>query len=362
MRAAVDRRWRLDRAEAARGVVGRLDDETLGGLLRDFANGWGRTVRVAVERHLLFVKAVPLTDDEVRAGVTTANLYEIPTYLNYPFGSPGLGAGRELAFARRSTGWVESGACPGFPILVHDRVVPRHVVGGQEPPAGYSAYRGESPGMNRYLADRASANAYLVLVYEDIPFTAVNWLIDRPSDAAWILDDVRSTLRFLREQDVVHFDVDLFNVLTDGRHAYLADHGLVLDGSFQLTDTERQFLKSHQHFDEGNLMMSFGHQLYWAYRALRADERAKAAERLEVDGMPFEVAVSRLLDAFAGTGDGPFELELTLRSLIERYRPVILHMHAFYSEARRNWDDTTRLDDAQLARLLAAANDEPRRT
>ena len=114
MWAAADRRLRLDRAEAARGVVGRLDDEALGGLLRDFANGWGRTVRVAVERHLLFVKAVPLTDDEVRAGVTTANLYDIPSYLNYPFGSPGLGAGRELAFARRSTGWVESGACSGF--------------------------------------------------------------------------------------------------------------------------------------------------------------------------------------------------------------------------------------------------------
>src|SRR5215213_10273715 len=120
MSAAADRRLRLDRAEAARGVVGPLDDQALGGLLRDSANGWGRTVRVAVEGHPLFVKAVPVTDDEVREGVTTASLYDIPTYLNYPFGSPGVGAGREVAFARRSTRWVESGACSGFPILVHD--------------------------------------------------------------------------------------------------------------------------------------------------------------------------------------------------------------------------------------------------
>jgi hypothetical protein len=75
--------------------------------------------------------------------------------------------------------------------------------------------------------------------------------------------------------------------------------------------------------------------------------------------MPFEIAVIRLLDAFAGTGDGPFKLEPTLHSLIERYRPVIVHMHVVYSEARSNWDNTITLDDAQLARLLAAERTTP---
>jgi hypothetical protein len=328
-------------------AVCSLDDEALGQLLRDGQEGWGVARRVTVFGHAVFV---PVTHEERCANLTTANVYGTPTYLNYPFGSPGVAVGRELAFARTSTAWVETGACAGFPILLHDRVIDRHAVaGGSEPPVGHSMYRGENPAMNRYLADRATASAYLVLVYDDFPATAVDWLIDHPADASWILDDVRSTVRFLREQRVVHFDVDLFNVVTEGRHAFIADHGLVLDASFELSDAEQSFLTAHRHFDEGNLTMSFGHQLYWAYRALPADERAVMDARLGMKAAPFETAVDRLLEALA---DGRLEIDPTLRSLIDQHRSVITYMHDFYTKARTNWNDTTRLDDSRLAQLL----------
>ena len=340
----------MDRARAARTAVSELGDEALGRLLLDGQQGWGLARRVTVCGCPAFIKAVPVTDEERRANLTTANLFGIPPYLNYPFGSPGVAAGRERAFARRSTEWVESGACPGFPILLHDRVIDRELVAdGDGPPAGHSAYRGEDAAMNRYLADRAAASAYLVLAYEDIPANAVDWLMHHPAHAAWILDDVRSTVRFLREQHIVHFDVDLFNVVTDGHHAFIADHGLVLDGSFELTDAERDFLDANRHFDEGNLIMSFGHQLYWTHQARQPDERAAMDTRLGLTGAPFETAVVRLLDALA---DGQLEVDPALQSVVEQHRPVIAFMHDFYTCARANWNGTTRLDDERLARLL----------
>jgi hypothetical protein len=106
--AMSDHAARLERVEAARGVAEALDDAALGRLLRDGRDGWGRACRATVSAHRVFAKAVPVTDVEYRAGLSTDNLYEIPSYLNYPFGSPGLGAGRELAFAQTSTGQSSS--------------------------------------------------------------------------------------------------------------------------------------------------------------------------------------------------------------------------------------------------------------
>lgn len=204
-----------------------LDDAALALLLDGGANGWGQALRTTLGGHRLFVKAVPVTDRERRSNLTTANLYDLPPYLNYPFGSPGIGVGRELAFARTSSGWVESGAALGFPMLLHDRVIDRGLITGDAGSSGgYTAYRGDNAAMNTYLADRTSARSCLILIYEDVGAAAVDWLVEHPADAPWILDDVRSTLKFLRQRDVVHFDIDLFNVITDGRQAYIADHGL----------------------------------------------------------------------------------------------------------------------------------------
>ena len=42
------------------------------------------------------------------------------------------------------------------------------------------------------------------------------------------------TVTFLRQHGIVHFDAHFGNVLTDGDEFYLADFGLVLDGTFEL--------------------------------------------------------------------------------------------------------------------------------
>ena len=114
---------RVAKASIDRGVFERLTDDDLASLVDDPLPGWGATERVAVDGTRAFIKRVPVTTVELESGGSTANLYGIPTYLNYPYGSPGLGVARELQFALKATQWVEDGTCTAFPILLHHRVV-----------------------------------------------------------------------------------------------------------------------------------------------------------------------------------------------------------------------------------------------
>ena len=71
----------------------------------------------------MFVKRIPITEVERVDVTSTRNHYGLAPHLNYPFGSPGLGAARELATALKVTDWVLGGDCPHFPMLLHYRVL-----------------------------------------------------------------------------------------------------------------------------------------------------------------------------------------------------------------------------------------------
>ncbi|MEO7397087.1 MAG: hypothetical protein ABIW84_00830 [Ilumatobacteraceae bacterium] len=348
---------RLERTGETRRAFEGLPDDDLRQLLSDAATGWGATRRVKIAGQPAFIKRVPVTALERANAWSTANLYEIPPYLNYPFGSPGMGVGRELHFARKATGWVEGGTCTAFPVLLHHRLIDRRGSADErEPFAGYTAYRGDDPGMNRYLADREAARCDLVLCYEDIPHTAADWITAHSSDASWIVDQVRATITFLRARDVVHFDIDMFNVLTDGKHAYVADYGLAMDGEFDLNDEERSFLTRNRHFDDGSLILGLGHQLYWMYRAARDDLRAQIESELALSNATFETAVRRLLAASDQFDQrGLLTTGSAMRDQLAKYRDVIQFMHQFFTSARAEWSPHTALDDDTLANLLNRA-------
>jgi hypothetical protein len=349
---------RVAAARIDRSVFERLSDSDLASLLDAPASGWGATQRVAVDGRRAFVKRVPMTAIEVANSGSTANLYAIPPHLNYPYGSPGINVGRELQFALTSTRWVEDGTCTGFPILLHHRVLDRGgAVAEARGSANYTAYRGDDPAMNRYLADRDRAPADLILCYEDLPHAATDRITEHPADATWIVDDVRTTIAFLRGRDTVHFDVDLFNVLTDGRSTYLADHGLVMDSGFELDDLERQFLDANRHFDDGNLILSLGHQLHVMFRAAPADRRSSIERELGLEGLRFEDTVERLIDAVDRLDEsGLLPIGAAMRVDLARYGDVIRFMHRFFTSARSDWSRRTALDDDTLAALLAAAD------
>jgi hypothetical protein len=347
---------RLARARIDRGVFERLSDHDLASLVDDPAPGWGATQQVDVDGTRAFIKRVPVTMVELESRGSTANLYGIPTYLNYPYGSPGVGVARELQFALKATQWVEDGTCTAFPILLHHRVIERRDrFGVSETTGGYTAYRGDEPTMNRYLADRARASAELVLCFEHIPHSASDWITLHPADASWIVDEIQKTIAVLQSRGIVHFDVDMFNVLTDGRYAYLADYGLVMDSEFELDDAERRFLGAHRHFDEGNLILGLGHQLYWMFRSLEGDRRATVEAELGLEGAAFETVVTRLLDAADQLDDrGLIVIGPAMRADLARYDDVIRFMHEFFAAARANWSRDTAFDDETLVKLLAA--------
>ena len=318
------------------------------------SSGWGLSTRVEVDGCPLFVKAVPVTERELDAGLPTTNLYGIPPSFNYPFGSPGLSVGRELAFARQSTEWVDTGECSSFPILIRDHVIqrpqPTRSVSGD-----YTAYRGDVESVSEYLHDRAAATSALVLVYEALAACGADRIVTSPSDVGWIVADVEHAIAFLQARGVVHFDVDLFNVVTDGERAYIADHGLVMDPTFDLSTEERQFLARNRHFDRGNLYLAVGHQLYELYRAQPDHVRQRIERDLGLTRGSFETDALRLIDAVDQLDErGLLDVGPTLRALIAEHRAAIHFMHDFFTSARANWSTDTMLDDARLAELLVA--------
>jgi hypothetical protein len=339
-----------------------LDDEELAALVvgTRLSSGWGAAHQIALDGTRFLAKRIPVTEVERADLKSTRNPYGIPSYLNYPFGSPGLGVGRELQFAVKASRWVESGDCPAFPILIHHRLLegPRgHLAALDREPerfVGFTKYRWNEPSMNAYLADRATARHELVMVFEHLPHAAVDWIAGRPHDVGWIVDDVRRVIAFLRSHEVVHFDSDLFNVRTDGQRAYLTDFGLVLDRQFELSDDEHDFLDHHRHFDDGNLLLSAAHQLYWTYQAEPPDRRAAIAAALGIDeATAFDDAVTSLLAASDRLDErGLFPIGRELHTLLTSYGDAIGYMHSFAAAARRNWSARVTFDDARLERLL----------
>ena len=89
-------------ADVSHALTGLSDDQLAELLARGQMLGsgiGGATVALDVEGIRVFAKKIPLTDIEMLPGnrSATANLFELPTFYQYPMGSAGFGAWRELA-------------------------------------------------------------------------------------------------------------------------------------------------------------------------------------------------------------------------------------------------------------------------
>ena len=120
---------RLATYAATATALSLLSDRHLGELLaaaRRVGSGiGGSTAELDVEGVRVFVKKVPLTELEQRSEhvMSTANLFGLPAFYQYPLGSAGFGAWRELAAHVMTTNWAtrvsrccSAGGCfPGRP-------------------------------------------------------------------------------------------------------------------------------------------------------------------------------------------------------------------------------------------------------
>ncbi|MFI6100116.1 serine/threonine protein phosphatase [Lentzea sp. NPDC051213] len=191
----------------------------------------------------VFAKRVPLTDRELAAPFSTANLFDLPVVCQYGIGSPGFSAWRELAANQLV------GDSAGFPRLHHFRVLP-----GRPPTApefadldAASARLGGSPQIRARFTELAAASHSLVLFFEHIPFALREWLT--PELLPEVERQLGEIVAALRSHDLLHLDVHFGNIRSDGSRVYLVDFGLATSPKFALDAEEREFARQHEGHD-----------------------------------------------------------------------------------------------------------------
>ncbi|MEH2434515.1 MAG: hypothetical protein V7K25_09725 [Nostoc sp.] len=321
------------------------------------STGWGMNHTIVLGKSKVFVKRVPVTNIEFDNLFSTRNIYNLPTYCNYGFGSTGFGVFRELVTHIKTTNWVLSGAIATFPLMYHYRIIP---FSGQRADVdrsrlkSYVEYWGNSTNAGNYVLDRANANYELLLFLEYIPHVLETWLFLNPNKLQKPLDDLRTTINFLRTKGIIHFDAHFRNILTDGKRIYLTDFGLVLDKSFTLTTDEEFFFKQNTFYDYGEVLRNLGHLIQSSYDLCSDNDKHKIMEKYSIkEGLkPYEVR-SILLDNIEQIhADGVMKLDEFYVASIVKYRSIIALMQDFFSDMWENNNKDTKLPHAELRLLL----------
>lgn len=340
-----------------------LDDLALAKLAgRPGRGGWGTSTAATLDDGVkVFIKRIPVTDLEAAHRHSTKNRHQLPTFYNYGVGSAGFGVYRELAAHVKTTGWVLGDEIDAFPLLLHARLLPRRAApsrpGWVEGP-DYVRYWNGSKRIGTFIRGRAAATEDLCIVLEHVPHTMYEWLLDHQAAAPALLAQLCRAVAFLHDRGVLHFDAHYGNVVTDGTDVRLTDFGLVLDDSFELSDAERAFFRSHQHYDFGEAIANLGSLLVGLMD--RGDDTTQAAI---ADAASIAPGAKRAAVLAANieriVALGLLDVDPVLLDLTVRYRDVIVFMWTFFNALQANPRKDTPFDDAFLARLIEAAGGLP---
>ncbi|WGV27593.1 hypothetical protein [Halotia branconii] len=342
--------------------IAQLDNVQLRSLLEgsqssESSTGWGMNHTILLGESKVFVKRVPVTNIEFDNPFSTRNLYNLPTYCNYGFGSTGFGVFRELVTHIKTTNWVLEGAIANFPLMYHYRIMPffgRRADVDESRLKAYVEYWGNSENAGNYFLDRGKANYELVLFLEYIPYVLETWLQENPNKLQQPLNDLRTTIDFFRMKGIIHFDAHFRNVLTDGKRTYLTDFGLVLDKSFTLTKDEKSFFKQNIFYDYGEILRNLSHLIQPSYDSCLENDKRQIIETFKIkEGLkPYELR-SILLDNIEQIhADEIMKLDEFYVASIIKYRRIITLMQNFFADMWENNQKDTKLCHAELRLLL----------
>jgi serine/threonine protein kinase len=312
-------------------LASMTDDELLGLVVGSAPPGvWGASGPVDLDGARVFLKRVPLTDVEASHTHSTRNHFGLPTYYSYGVGSAGFGVWRELAVHEMTDG------IPGFPALLHHRVMSRTAPPGKLPWSDdeYVRYWNGNAAIREFMAARNAATQEVWIVVEYVPHPMFIWLIQNQDRVHDTLSQLFERVETLRSLGVVHFDVHFANVVTDGDACRLTDFGLAMASDFELRAPERRFLASHAHYDYGVVLGSLGLMLSTA--------------------LGEEPSGKRMADLIDKIDELPVSYHAELVGAFRRYREPIAYMMGFFERARRP-SKRANYDDKQLARLLRDA-------
>ena len=322
---------------------------------------WGGHQAIEVEGHDVFVKRVPVTDHELANDMSTSNVFGLPSFYSYGVGSAGFGAFRELAAHQTATELVVSGAVRGFPLLHHQRLMPRVEVPPPFPidASRYVAMWNDDPAIAHYFHARQLASHDLWLFAERIPHVVLDWFPHHLDEAARLVVQLREAATVLNAAGVVHFDAHFGNALADGAVFYLSDFGLAMSDQFDLTADERAFLDAHRDYDHAEIIWSLSQPLRTVYGSLPPEART-SVDRVLGGPMhaPSPEFLSVALDHLEAIAE-QMALPAAYVDFVRRYAQVALVMDAFFTTVRAPHKGA-RFDQHHVAELLALADDDDR--
>jgi hypothetical protein len=265
---------RVQTYEVISNAFNKLKEEELSILLSHSTpkgNGFRSELStLEIEGTRIFVKRIPLTETELQPTNfrSTQNLFHLPVVYQYGVGSTGFSAWRELAAMETTTNWVLKEENPHFPILYHWRILhktaPSEITKKEKIKLEEEkSHWNGSEAVYKKSEEMYTASKELVLFIEYIPRTVKNWIKSQP-ETGWaeteklhqFEEEILSTLEFMHQHGLYHFDSHLSNILTDGQHIYIADFGLATDTHFSLSEEEVQFLQKHKTYDQDLSMTS----------------------------------------------------------------------------------------------------------
>ncbi|MEM7538826.1 MAG: hypothetical protein AAF639_42095 [Chloroflexota bacterium] len=327
---------------AMNSALSQIDNSHLYTLLQplEVHTKWGQHQTLDIEGTTVFVKRLPVTSIEFEHMFATKNLYDLPTYYNYGFGSAGFSVWRELLANIKTTNWVLQGEIDYFPLLYHYRVIPvqeqrdpsEHRGMSPEEHANYVAYWGGHENIGQYMTDRANAEHELLLFMEYIPQMVRSLLMDNLDRMSYFLGQTIAVHDFLRKQGIIHLDAHMANMLTDGERIYLTDFGLVLDKKFPLSEDELQFFDRHTHYAYGHVISNMVFFAAEKYDALPEPDKQLIQERygLQADSQFDQIVFTLLKHIEDIHARSLLALHQDYVDCMVQYRNVIMIMGTFY--------------------------------
>ena len=320
---------------------------------------WGGNQVLELAGTRFFVKKLPITEREYDNAFSTRNIYQLPAYYNYGVGSVGFSPFREIAAHIKTTNWVLDGSIENFPLMYHYRIVPT----SYEDPGmsrgdleGYVKYWSGSKRIGRYMEDRAKARHEAYLFLEYVPQSLDSWLRNNLAESQSVAEKMKPVFAFLREHGIVHFDSHHANILIDGDRPYLTDFGLLSDGDFELSKSERALLKQNPFYDCGEFL---GYFSFYAYRAVEGASQT-VKDRLKrhygIDDLRSWVTMTQrqtLFDHLEEICDrGWLKLPASYVETMVKYVSVFEVMHGFFTRMHRGNRKNHTYDRAKLRQSL----------
>jgi tRNA A-37 threonylcarbamoyl transferase component Bud32 len=294
----------------------------------------GTTLAFDIEGIKVFAKRVRLTDLERRPEhqMSTANVFDLPTFCQRNVGSAGFGVWRELAANVMTTGWVLSQQLESFPLMYHWRVLEGAAPAGTAPVPneladieGMVSYWDGSEAMGVRLKALADATASVMIFLEYVPWNLSAWLDQQlaagpeamESACRMVERGLTVDIPLMNSLGLLHGDAHHGNILTDGHRLYFADLGLATSARFALSSDELSYLQHNASLDRGYVLAKWVNWLVksWAPTVSSLKERMELVRAI-TQGQALHQVIP--------------DLPSSVAAIIQRYAPIANAINDFY--------------------------------